>query len=132
MSVITAWNLERNYELQNSPATILIIASATAQGQINTGSDGSDGALDVSSITYTTNVVLNMADHHNGIYQYTSINIPTNVTVTFRPNTLNTPVVWLVQNSCLISGNVSVSGNNYRFRAGVNQRPAGFGGLNRH
>ena len=67
------------------------LVCASAQAQINTGSNGSDGALDFSSINYTTNIVINMADHPNGIYQYTSVNIPTNVTVTFIPNANNSP-----------------------------------------
>ena len=52
-----------------------------------------------------------MADHPNGIYQYTSVNIPAKVTVTFVPNANNTPVYWLVQSNCTIAGAVSVRGN---------------------
>jgi hypothetical protein len=77
---------------------------------VNTGSNGSDGALDFSGITYTTNIIINMADHPTGIYQYTTVNIPTNVTVTFMPNANNSPVTWLLQGSCVISGTVDVSG----------------------
>jgi hypothetical protein len=77
---------------------------------VNTGSTGIDGALDFSAITYTTNIVINMADHPTGIYQYTTVNIPTNVTVTFMPNANNSPVTWLLQGSCIISGTVDVSG----------------------
>lgn len=44
-----------------------------------------------------------MADHPDGIYHYTSVNIPSGVTVTFKPNAANTPVVWLVQGNCVIS-----------------------------
>src|ERR1017187_4938522 len=79
---------------------------------VNTGSNGSDGALDFSAITYTTNIVINMADHPTGIYQYTTVNIPTNVTVTFIPNANNSPVTWLLLGSCVISGTVDVSGQN--------------------
>ena len=77
---------------------------------VNTGSTGSDGALDFSGISYTTNIVINMTDHPTGIYQYTTVNIPTNITVTFIPNANNTPVTWLLQGSCVISGTVDVSG----------------------
>ena len=72
--------------------------------QVNSGSNGSDGAFNP-----TTNMVINMADHPNGIYQYTSVNI-SNVTVTFIPNANNTPVVWLVQSNCVINGTVDLSG----------------------
>jgi hypothetical protein len=57
--------------------------------QVNSGSNGSDGAFNP-----TTNTVINMADHPTGIYQYSSVNIPGNVTVSFIPNAANTPVVW--------------------------------------
>src|SRR5882757_7340865 len=73
--------------------------------QVNSGSDGSDGAFNP-----TTNTVINMADHPNGIYQYTFVNI-SNVVVTFIPNANNTPVVWLVQSNVVINnGGIDVSG----------------------
>ena len=77
----------------------VLVAGLPARGraQVNSGSNGSDGAFNP-----TTNIVINMADHPNGIYQYTSVNIPTNVTVTFIPNANNTPVTWLLQGSCVI------------------------------
>ena len=72
--------------------------------QVNSGSDGHDGAFNP-----TENVTIDMSDHPDGIYHYTSVNIPTGVTVTFRPNVKNSPVVWLMQGDCLIDGAVSVS-----------------------
>lgn len=81
------------------------IAGSALHGQINSGSDGHDGALNP-----TSNLVIDMADHPDGVYQYTSVNIPSGVTVSFIPNAANTPVVWLVQDSCTISGIVDVSG----------------------
>jgi hypothetical protein len=75
--------------------------------QVNSGSNGSDGAFNPA-----TNTVINMVDHPNGIYQYTSVNISNGVTVTFIPNANNTPVTWLVQGNCEIDGTVDVSGQN--------------------
>ncbi len=60
------------------------------RAQINTGSDSHDGAF-----TPTQNTGIDLADHLDGIYQYTSVNIPAGVTVTFTPNANNTPVIWL-------------------------------------
>jgi hypothetical protein len=86
--------------------TVLVAGlPAGGRAQVNTGSNGSDGAFNP-----TTNTVINMANHPNGIYQYSSVNIPANVTVTFIPNANNTPVTWLVQNNVVINGTVIVSG----------------------
>ena len=104
------------------------LVCAGAHAQVNSGSNGSDGALDFSGITYTTNIVINMADHLNGIYQYTYVNIPTNVTVTFIPNANNTPVYWLVQNNVVINGTVDVSGQIANGNLGGVGGPGGWGG----
>ena len=103
---------------------------ARGRAQVNSGSNGSDGAFNPTA----TNTVINMADHPTGIYQYSSVNIPTNVTVTFTPNANNTPVVWLVQTSCVITGTVNVagqgaSGGSYGSVAGQGG-PGGFRGGN--
>jgi hypothetical protein len=105
---------------------VLLIANANAQ--VNSGSNGSDGAFNP-----TTNIVINMADHPNGIYQYTSVNISNGVTVTFIPNANNTPVTWLVQGSVIINGTVDVSGNGvatWDNPIGGNGGPGGYGGGN--
>lgn len=111
-------------------ASALVLASALtlglglgARAQINSGSNGSDGALNPS-----TNIVINMADHPNGIYQYTSVNIPSGVTVTFIPNATNSPVTWLVQSNCVINGTVNVSGPFLNSYIGTNGGPGGWGG----
>src|SRR2546422_5801454 len=94
---------------------------------VNSVSNGSDGVFNP-----TTNVVVDMSDHPNGIYQYISVNISNGFTVTFIPNANNTPVVWLVQSNVVISGTVSVNGNNIDGsiwgRAGAPGGPGGFGG----
>lgn len=97
----------------------LVMLCGVSSAQVNTGSDGHDGAFNP-----TANIVINMASHPDGIYQYTSVNIPTNVTVTFIPNVKNTPVVWLVQGSVVIKGVVDVSGMN-----GTQGNGSSFGGL---
>ncbi len=103
-----------------------------ARAQVNSGSDGSDGALDFSSFTNvaSTNIVIDMHDHPNGIYQYTYVNIPTNVTVTFIPNANNSPVTWLVQSNALINGTINVSGQNATRTIGGAGGPGGWAGGN--
>lgn len=103
-------------------AMTVLLACLGAHAQVNSGSNGSDGAFNP-----TTNIVINMADHPSGIYQYTSVNISNGVSVTFIPNANNTPVVWLVQSNCTIGGTVNVSGRSlYQYQ--LNGLPAGSDG----
>ncbi len=99
---------------------ILALALLPVHAQVNSGSDGHDGAFNP-----TTNTVINMADHPDGIYHYTSVNIPAGVTVSFLPNANNSPVVWLVQSDCVIEGVVNVNGQN---SSGANGGLGGSGG----
>jgi hypothetical protein len=82
------------------------LVCAGAQAQVNSGSNGSDGVFNP-----TMSTVINMADHPDGIYQYTYVNIPSGVTVTFIPNANNSPVTWLVQGNCVISGQICLDGH---------------------
>lgn len=93
--------------------------------QVNSGSDGHDGAFNP-----TQNITIDMADHPDGIYHYTSVNIPNGVTVSFIPNAKNTPVVWLVQGDCVIAGIVDVSGKSASGGAGGIGGPGGWAGGN--
>src|SRR5947208_2028351 len=63
--------------------------------QVNSGSDGHDGAL--STGFGGGPLVIDMADHPDGIYHYTSVNIGPGQNVVFIPNAGRTPIVWLVQ-----------------------------------
>jgi len=103
----------------------LLLACFGAAAQVNSGSNGSDGAFNP-----TTNIVINMADHPNGIYQFTTVSIPTNVTVTFMPNANSSPVIWLVQGDCTINGTVDVSGQIQTNGTGGLGGPGGFRGGN--
>lgn len=91
------------------------------EAQVNSGSTGADGAFNP-----TANTVINMADHPDGIYQFTSVKIPSGVMVSFIPNSANTPVVWLVQGNCVINGIVDIGGKD---GAGIQGGPAGVGGF---
>lgn len=68
-----------------------------------------------------------MADHPTGIYQFTAVNIPAYVTVTFLPNPNNTPVVWLVQSNVVINGIVDVSEQSATGTVGGAGGPGGWG-----
>lgn len=108
-------------------AALLLILPLTSNAQVNSGSDGHDGALNP-----TANLVINMADHPDGIYHYTSVDIPGGVTVSFIPNASNTPVVWLVQGNCNISGTVTLNGQTCTTSTGASGGPGGFRGGNKN
>lgn len=91
--------------------------------QVNSGSNGSDGVFNP-----TTNVVINMADHGDGIYHYRSVQIPSAVTVSFLPNSSNTPVVWLVQGDCEVQGTILLNGQSQTNGLGGSGGPGGFSG----
>src|SRR5579862_3338704 len=115
--------------LQLIAATLvsMIWLVANCWAQVNSGSNGSDGALDLTTFAGTgTNIVINMASHPTGIYQYTYVAIPSGVTVSFVPNASNKPLIWLVQSSCVISGTVDVSGQSFSWPGPVG--PGGPGG----
>jgi hypothetical protein len=93
------------------------------RAQVNSGSNGSDGAFNPTSYTN-----IDMASRPSGIYQYTSVNIPNGVTVTFTPNANNTPVVWLVQGNVVISGIVDIAGQSASGGVGGRGGPGGWAG----
>src|SRR6266850_779576 len=62
--------------------------SAHAQGSFNSGSTGADGAFNPSSST-------TLQVPESGVFNFTTVNIPGPVTVTFTRNSKNTPVTIL-------------------------------------
>ena len=102
---------------------LAVLLVVTANAQVNSGSNGSDGAFNPA-----TDTVINMADHPNGIYQYSSVNISNGVTVTFIPNANNSPVTWLVQSNVVINGTVDLSGAPPNSAQGGWGGPGGWGG----
>jgi len=104
--------------------TVLVAGLPVRGGaQVNSGSNGSDGAFNP-----TVDTVLNMAAHPDGIYQFTSVNIRSNLTISFIPNANNTPVVWLVQSNVVINGVLDVSGKGPNGSAGGLGGPGGYHG----
>lgn len=90
----------------NTMALALAIGACFAPGAasaFNSGSTGVDGAF---SPTVNTTVQL----PPGGIFNFTSVNIPAGVTVTFQKNTTNTPVVILASGDVTIAGSVNVGG----------------------
>lgn len=69
----------------------------------NSGSTGADGALNPA-----VNIEVQLPP--SGVLNYSSINIPAGVTVTFKKNAVNTPVYLLVSGAATIAGSINVSG----------------------
>jgi hypothetical protein len=85
---------------------VFFLVPCWTSAQFSSGSDGRDGALKPNNMNY----VIDMADHPDGVYQYTSVDIPAGYTVRFKPNRNNTPIVWLVQGTVLINGSIDLRG----------------------
>jgi hypothetical protein len=89
----------------STPAAMLALAvvSGPVAAAFNSGSTGADGAFN-PSVTSTVTLP------ESGILNYTTVNIPAGVTVTFKKNTTNTPVVLLASGNVTIAGSIDVSG----------------------
>lgn len=78
---------------------LLLAAPAFA---FNSGSSGADGAFNP-----TANTELQLPP--DGIFNFTDVNVPAGVTVTFKKNAANTPVYILASGNITVAGTISVS-----------------------
>jgi len=81
----------------------ILLAFASNVDAFDSGSTGADGAFNP-----TVDRVVPLPD--DGVFNFTSVNIPAGVTVQFERNTLNTPVRILVSGNATIDGVIDVSG----------------------
>jgi len=88
--------------------------SLNAQNTFSSGSTGADGAFSPTA-SQTIQVPA------SGVFNYTTVNIPTGVAITYVQNATNTPVTILASGTVQISGQLIVDG-----QGGSTQ---GFGGL---
>jgi hypothetical protein len=101
-----------------------LFASVGLHGQgfvLQGGSDGSDGALEVSE-----NQTLSLPP--DGIFNYTTITISESATLRFERNALNTPVYLLATGDVDISGTFDVRGSFGSGLVGGKGGPGGFDG----
>lgn len=85
-------------------SAVLLLWTVTAVAQTyNSGSTGADGAF-----APTANTTLTLPP--NGIFNFTTVNIPAGVTVTFAKNSANTPVTMLATGDVTVAGAIDVSG----------------------
>ena len=85
------------------PAAMLALAFSLPAMAFDSGSTGADGPLNP-----TVDSVIALPD--DGVFNYTSINIPAGVTVRFERNRTNTPVRLLVAGDAQIDGIIDISG----------------------
>ncbi len=85
--------------------SLLLIGFTQALHAVVVVSDGSDGPFEP-----TGNVTLDMqAVAPDGVFNFTSINIPAGVVVRFVKNNLNTPVFFAATGSISIAGTIDLS-----------------------
>lgn len=83
---------------------IVLGLSVHAHAQtFNSGSTGADGAFSPS-----VNTTLQLPP--NGVFNFTTVNIPTGITVKFLKNSANTPVTILASGNVTVAGTIDVSG----------------------
>jgi len=101
--------------------SFVLLIGGNAHAVFNSGSTGADGAFNPPSQVPPGTVVngnnvtvpipepsLGMPDC--GIFNFTTVNIPSGVAVTFTKNSKNTPVCFLAQGDVTIAGTIDVSG----------------------
>lgn len=96
---------------------------AFAQGGFNSGSTGADGAFNP-----TTSQAVQIPE--SGVFNFTTITIPTGVTITFMKNSRNTPVIMLATGDVLIRGTLNLDGSPPNGSYGGVGGPGGFRGGN--
>jgi hypothetical protein len=79
------------------------LASGSVFAAYSSGSTGADGAFNP---TASQSVPL----PPDGVFNYTGVNIPAGVTITYTKNAANTPVTILVSGDATIAGTLDVSG----------------------
>ena len=105
--------------LQIAAAALAVAIPCSAQPSFVSGSTGSDGALDFSSVPSGQTVVFDPTTYnpplnpsHNNIFNFTTISIPSGVTVRLSGRKLTGPVYWLATGAVTINGTLDLSGEN--------------------
>ncbi len=91
------------------PGFLLLCVFATVHAQnpaFNSGSTGADGAF---SPTQSVEVQL----PESGVFNFTTVNIPAGVTVSFKRNSKNTPVTILAGGNVTIEGTINVNARGF-------------------
>ena len=108
-------------------ASLLVSPKLGTAQPFSSGSTGEDGPFIPTCAPTPCTVVVTLPE--SGVFNFTTIDIPTGVTVRFSKNTANTPVTLLATGDANIAGVIEVSGSNAG-TSGVPGRggPGGFDG----
>ena len=124
-------------------ATSLWVFSLSAKADLAIpGADGSDGAFVPTAniqvdLSQAVTAAWNTSGSGKGVYdagkwavvfKYSSVNIPSGVTVTFKNHPSRAPVVWLVSGNVNIAGTVALDGQSYASPYESEPGPGGFRG----
>jgi hypothetical protein len=101
-------------------ALSLLCATSTLQAQ-NTFSSGSTGAD--GPFAPTTNLTITVPD--SGVFNYTTVNIPANLTITYNRGTNNKPLIILASGDVVLGSNAVI---NLDGKGGNSNGSGGFGG----
>ncbi len=100
---------------------LLALSAGNAHAVFVSGSTGADGPFNPSA-----NTQLQMPA--NGVFNFTTVNIPSGVTVTFLKNAANTPVCLLATGDVIISGIIKVDGGDVTYSSPLLPGDGGPGG----
>ena len=82
---------------------LLFAVTARAQNSFNSGSTGADGA-------FAPTTSQSIAVPTSGTFNFTTVNIPSGVTITFTRNSTNSPLTILASGDVVIAGNINIDG----------------------
>src|SRR5712691_2678600 len=129
----------RKWMASSLGVALMLVWIGPASGQtFSSGSTGADGAY--APTCAPTPCTVTEALPPSGVYNYTTVTIPSGVTVRYTRNAANTPVTLLAAGDVTIMGTISVNGGNgldgsttgtgLIFNAGGLGGPGGFNGGN--
>lgn len=120
---------------------MMVGAAAAMAAEFDSGSDGSDGALDFTGVAPGTTILFDPTSFDppldpdgDNVYHFTTVTIPAGVTVKLRADVIDVgvaPVVWLSTGAMIVHGDIDANGEDGQSAAGASlPRPsvAGAGG----
>jgi hypothetical protein len=114
---------------------MLIGASALKAQTFDSGSNGSDGALDFTGQSGTVVFIPSsfnppLDPDHDSVYHFTTIKIPSGLTIRLSADVLGVkPIIWLASGAVEINGKLDLKGNDgHDFRLAALPSVAGAGG----